>query len=274
MPRLLGCLLLALAFPASAVVIRHDVDDAKYRIADLEFPALVDMPHEGHGVLIAPQWIVTAAHAATWHPVEAVMLNGKCRKVERVIVHDGYKALPKELQSGDAAPAARFLVAIDDIALIKLAEPVTDVAPVPLYRAHDELGKRVEFIGKGATGNGVDGQEPHAPHRTQLRRAFNTVSRVEAQWLGHVFDQGNAALPLEGTTGNGDSGGPLLIKAGKHWQLAGLASWTREDKGTIADFRPGVYGQLTYQVRISHYIPWIEAALASDQDSGKQVSGK
>jgi len=273
MTRLLGCLLLAFALPVSAVVIRHDVDDAKYRVPDSEFPALVDMPHEGHGVLVAPQWIVTAAHTTTWHPIEELMLNGQCRKVERVIVHAGYKPLPKELQSGDAAPVVKFLGAIDDIALIKLADPVTDVAPVPLYRANDELGKRVEFIGKGATGNGAEGQVPHGAHRTQLRRAFNTVSRVEDRWLGYVFDSGKSALPLEGTTGNGDSGGPVLIEVKGDWQLAGLASYVGggkyRDKGTLAGFQPGHYGQLTYQVRISHYIPWIEATLASDQADGK-----
>jgi hypothetical protein len=45
-----------------------------------------------------------------------------------------------------------FQQAHDDVALIKLAEPVEDVEPVPLYRASDEKGKLVKN-GKGATGN-------------------------------------------------------------------------------------------------------------------------
>ena len=48
---LLLILLLAMSLTASAIVIRHDVDDSKYRIPASEFPALVDMPGEGHGVL-------------------------------------------------------------------------------------------------------------------------------------------------------------------------------------------------------------------------------
>ena len=197
------------------------------------------------------------------------MLNGQCRKVERVILHPGYKQLPKELQSGDIAPGMKFLASIDDIALIKLVEPVTDVAPVALYRASDELGQRVKLIGKGATGNGAVGLGPHASHRTELRRAFNTVSRSEERWLGYMFDTGASALPLEGASGNGDSGGPVLIKVKDEWQLAGVTSWKYQDKGTVADFRPGLYGQLTYQARISHYAPWIDAVLASDPVSGK-----
>ena len=49
--------LLITSTSAGAIVIRHDVDDAKYRIAASEFPALADMPGEGHGVLIAPRWM-------------------------------------------------------------------------------------------------------------------------------------------------------------------------------------------------------------------------
>ena len=64
MIRLLLLTLLAASSSAGAVVIRHDVDDAKYRIRAAEFPALVDMPGEGHGVLITPQWLVTAAPRA------------------------------------------------------------------------------------------------------------------------------------------------------------------------------------------------------------------
>lgn len=123
MRHLVLLLLLTATSTANAVVIRHDVDDAKYRVEPAEFPALVDLPHEGHGVLIAPQWIVTAAHATQWHPVEEVMLNGVCRKVERVVVHPGYKALPKELQSGDIASGIPFLAGSDDVAPIRLAEP-------------------------------------------------------------------------------------------------------------------------------------------------------
>jgi hypothetical protein len=64
MGRLLLGPLLTFSFTTSAVIIRGDVEDAKYRVPASAFPALVDMPGEGHGVLIAPQWVVTAAHAA------------------------------------------------------------------------------------------------------------------------------------------------------------------------------------------------------------------
>src|SRR3546814_6948668 len=89
MTRYLFLALLAISSTASAVVIRGDVDDAEYRIPAAAFPALADMPGEGHGVLIAPQWVVTAAHAAPMQGMDAdVAIGGVARRVECVITQD------------------------------------------------------------------------------------------------------------------------------------------------------------------------------------------
>lgn len=260
--------MLALAsLSAEAIVIRDDVPDRRYRVPVSALPALVDLPHEGHGVLIAPHWVVTAAHATQWHPITAVMLAGKCLEVEQVIVHPGYRKLPDELATGDAGRAMEFLAESDDIALIRLAKPVTGIRPIPLYADNDELRRRVLIYGKGATGNGRTGQEA-GPNRTVLRRAENVISAVEPRWLVYTFDAGPGALPLEGTLGNGDSGGPLLLKAHARLELAGLSSW-KFVQGDIGKFQPGHYGQRSYQVRISHYLPWIRRVMESTDDLPK-----
>jgi hypothetical protein len=264
MTRLLFLLLLATSFGASAVVIRHDVDDAKYRVPPTEFAALVDLPGEAHGVLIAPQWVVTAAHTIPLHSVSEIEINGECRNVERVIIHPGYRKLPEELLTGDAAPAMEFQFSNHDIALIKLTAPVTDTPPATLYSGSDELHRSVKIIGKGATGNGNDGVSPHAAHRTTLRRAFNTITSADGRWLGYVFDSGTPALALEGMLGSGDSGGPVLIKVNGEWQLAGLAAWVYWE-GDVAAYRAGIYGQTSYHVRLSHYAEWLEGVMASER---------
>ena len=41
-----------------AVVIREDAPDEAYRIEDDTIPQMADLPGEGHGVLIAPRWVV------------------------------------------------------------------------------------------------------------------------------------------------------------------------------------------------------------------------
>lgn len=271
--------LLAVSTAVGAVVIRADVDDAKYRVPPSTFPALADMPGEGHGVLIAPQWVVTAAHAAPMQMQgmeDDVSIGGVPRKVKRVIVHPGYKKVPAQmiqeaLASGDLSKVHAFLDLSDDIALIELASPVTDVAPVPLYRGNKEVGMTAELVGKGATGNGTKGQDAQSPHRTVLRHAFNVIAGDDARYVWYRFDVPPAAPPLEGITGSGDSGGPLLIGNGSSRQLIGLASWSKYPPDhpflrkwkTDRPFVEGLYGEIVYAVRVSSYIPWIEGVISA-----------
>ena len=162
--------------------------------------------------------------------------------------------------SGDAGPLMAAFAAMDDIALLKLAEPVHDVKPVTLYRGSSEQGKLVKIYGKGATGNGLVGEYQDSPHRGRLRRAYNYIISSEGKWLGCRFDSGAKAHPFEGQLGNGDSGGPVLLEVDGVWELAGLAD-RRFWKGDLASYRRGIYGQVTYQVRISHYAGWIDRVM-------------
>lgn len=203
MIRLLLVVLLAASSAASAVVIRHDVDDSEYRIPASEFPALADMPGEGHGVLVAPQWVITAAHTIPAHanPL-SVTINGIARDIDRIVVHPGYRTVPQTLidqamASGEAMLIVVFLASSDDIALIKLSHPVTDVAPVELYDGDNEAGQIARIIGKGATGTAAAGHHPNGPNRTELRRAFNAITSAHDRWPCYVFDEPPQALPLE-----------------------------------------------------------------------------
>ncbi|GAB2577450.1 trypsin-like serine protease [Dyella jejuensis] len=279
--------LLAVSTAVGAVVIRADVDDAKYRVPASAFPALVDMPGEGQGVLIAPQWVVTAAHAAPMQMQgmeDEVSIGGVARKVKRVVTYPGYKKLPDQLitealASGDLSKMSAFLASSNDIALIELASPVKDVTPVSLYRGNKELGMTVELLGKGATGNGTKGQDPHSAHRTVLRRAFNVIVGDDARYVWYRFDPPPSALPLEGITGSGDSGGPLLVGDGSSRQLVGLASWGKYPTGhpfwrKWAPGRPfveGLYGEIVYAVRVSSYIQWIEGVISAPANTRTQL---
>ncbi|NID05164.1 trypsin-like serine protease [Luteibacter jiangsuensis] len=252
---------LAMAAGAHAVVIRDDVPDGSYRVAPSEFPALVDLPGEGHGVLIDPRWVLTVAHAVRFGPVKEVTILGIPRAVKAKVVHDGFAMPGAELLKGDSAPLVAFLSKNDDVALLELEAPVEDVAPVPLYDGRDEKGKIATLYGKGATGNGLTGQVKDSPHRGELRRANNVIDTVDTKWIGYTFDRGRDALPLEGQLGDGDSGGPVLIDDGGRPTLAGLADW-KMPTGSVESFRPGIYGQRTFQVRVSVYKPWIEKVMA------------
>jgi len=271
MARLVFLLLLVFSFSAGAVVIRDDVDEAKYRVPDSELLALADIPIEGHGILIDPRWVLTAAHAVTWQSdgVNDVTINHVPRHVEHLVLYPGYRKLPqslvdKALKTGDATQILAFLSASNDVALLKLSEPVTDVAPIAIYRGNDELGNIVKIVGKGAAGTGSRGQDANGAHRTVLRRAFNKITSVQGQWLCYVFDKPPSALPLEGISGDGDSGGPVLVQVKGEWQVAGLASWKRGKDNALL-LHPGFYGQTNYNVRLSHYANWIESVIFADK---------
>lgn len=259
-------LLLLASFGASAVVIRDDVPDMRYRMAASEFPALADLPGEGHGVLIAPRWVVTAAHAVSWqHTVDVVVVGGAPRAVRRVVIHPGYKKPPQEmvdaaLKSGDWAAFFEFMASSDDIALIELVEPVRDIAAAWVHNG-PALGKVVRIMGRGATGTGSKGHHLHGPNRTDLRHGYNEISVSEGRWIGYTFDNPPNALPLEASSGSGDSGGPILVAVGNEWHVAGITAWKR---GVVngTELRPGAYGETSYGVRLGNYTDWIKQSIS------------
>ena len=270
--------LFAVSSTASAIIIRDDIEDEKYQVPTSALPALADFPDEGHGALISPRWVVTAAHVVHMRYIQEIIINGLSRKVESVVVHSGYKMPPQmlvkeALASGNASKLMAFLASSDDIALVKLKAPVTDVKPISLYRGSDEIGRTVQLIGKGATGNGNEGVEPHSSHRTTLRRAFNVISSVDGRWISYTFDSPKSAVPLEGMAGDGDSGGPVLIRDERQWLLAGLVSWDSV-QGDIRTYRGARYGDGGNNVRISHYIAWIESTMSAEEQKQSLVPEK
>lgn len=76
-----------------------------------------------------------------------------------------------------------------------------------------------------------------------------------------MFNGPPAALPLEGKTGNGDSGGPVLIEVDGQWLLAVLAAWGVVEGHAVNTRRHGLYGQTTCNVRLSHCLEWIESVV-------------
>lgn len=248
---------LVLAASAHAVVRRHDRDDAPYLELARAYPAVCDIGADGNGTLIAPDWVLTAAHvAAGLTPFSARVSFGgtthgsgtRVHAVDRVVLHPRFG-------SGQRGPN-------NDIALLHLSSPVEDIEPVAPSTGRDELGRDIVFVGNGMSGLGNEG----ASEDDRLRRAAtNTVHEVSATTLEFVFRAPGEASELEGFWAPGDSGGPVFLEVGGEPRLAGIASFGGDtnDSGKHPD-----YGDRDVSYRMSSYLDWIEETLAADGEDG------
>lgn len=237
----LTLILAATSAAAAAIVIRADVPDERYREFGEQFRDTVVAfpwvretgefrPSSGSGTLVAPQWVLTAAHVATavkpGHPdnpersPDVVMIAGKTYEVEQVFLHP-------DSGKGITRPGT-------DVALIKLARPVEGGKPACLYPARDEIGKVATIAGFGRTGTHLTGGDS----LDYLLRAATTkleAANVPAWALyarsDEVFEAGFRdpadpdVTPLEGSGAGGDSGGPAFLTHEGKLCVAGVTGY-------------------------------------------------
>jgi CubicO group peptidase (beta-lactamase class C family) len=243
--------------PASVypIIIRHDRNDADYRkLGERYRDACVDVAGAS-GTLVAPRWVLAAAHtldklipgrsayASTVLPKATV--GGRDYVIDKIVQHPNWK------NPGTS----------NDIVLVRLAEPVRGIKPTRLYRGKDEVGKVVTFVGRGTTGNGRDGAKGKD---MILRGANDRVETADEKWITFIFDAPDSpnVLPLEGTGGAGDSGGPALIEKDGHLYTLGVASHSRS-----ADGPDDVYGTKNYYTRVSSYADWIDETIKNETNA-------
>lgn len=235
--------------PARAIVIRHDRDDAQYLAAAASLPEPSGVG-AAHGVVIAANWVLTAAHvAAGLDPLsDHVRVGHEKLAVRRIVLHPAWIG---DLPPGFAEPEWV------DLALIELSAPATSATPVPFYRRDDEQGRTVTLIGAGKSGDGRGGPA-RDDHR--LRAATNVIDSVDARTVRFAFDAPPNALELEGIAGPGDSGGPALIRDDGQWYVAGIGS--RND-GPERGLPECTYGTIEVYTRVSAFASWIDDVMAS-----------
>lgn len=247
-----GFLLGAVGFSASsveAIIIRHDREDRTHHADPADFPFLADVG-VAHGTLIAPDWILTAAHVANGvSPVSGVvMVRGKTVNVLRIVYHPSWVG---DLPEGFAEPSWV------DLALLQLAEPISDVEPVALYDGKDEKGRTVTFVGRGKTGDGRGG--PHREDRV-LRSAENEVTKAEDHLLYFRFNRPPEGLNREGIGGPGDSGGPALTRTDDKLFIVGVCFRNDGQGRGDAEFKYGTHDVYT---RVSTNMDWIREVMGT-----------
>jgi len=235
------------AFTARAIIIRHDIPPAQYQVPSSKYPSVINLKHLT-GTLIDEQWILTAAHGTPYMPSQQkVHIGGNKYQVDYIIVHPQY----------DENNLSH------DIALLKLDRKVTGVKSTDIYHGDDETAQHVWFVGQGDTGNGKLGVTGRSK---VINHAENIIDSIEPLWITFDFDSPeNKALPLEGISGPGDSGGPAFINTSSGLKVAGVSSHQRNNAQG-----EGFYGVEEYYTRTSAHQTWLTKTMSLSADALKQ----
>ncbi len=237
---------------------------------DANYPWITSLYFDGAfscgASLIAPQWVLTAAHCVVDEETGATLAASDFA----VGVND-YSLLSETddeyIGVTEVYVAAGYedITVDSDIAILKLAVPAT-ATPINLIDSStfNELAVGTPFIIMGWGNTVVDDTDGYP---ARLREASVTLASYQTcsedyaatgqALTSNMFCAGGDGLT---DTCQGDSGGPIVRFTEGVYQQVGIVSWGGiESQGCAAKGYPGVY------TRLSNYTPWIESVLAGNE---------
>ncbi|WP_414168822.1 FG-GAP-like repeat-containing protein [Streptoverticillium reticulum] len=191
------------------------------------------------GALVDAQWVITAASCFANTPGQAVQAGKPALKTTVTV---GRADLTQT--SGEVVEAVSLVPRADrDVVMVKLAQPVTGIAPVRLAATAPARGEALRTNGFGRT------QTEWVPDR--LHSADIGVQAVDSTSL--TVDSRAAGVPA---VCKGDTGGPVLREQGGNVELIGLNSRSWQGGCLGADANETRTGAVSS--RVDDIGPWIQ----------------
>lgn len=246
----------------ATLAIAHDIDEARYVELGAELPAVVQVGGMGSGTVIAPEWVLTAAHVPEMlqrmRPEAALFVTVGETRIEVAEVH--------------VAPQRAAEAELHDIALLRLKSPVeAEIEPIGFWRDIPRSGQDVVIAGWGVLAvadKGIELSPAAMAAPTRARRAGrNVIDRYEPDTglLYGDLDAPGEGVDLEAGPSIGDSGGPALVRvAGQDgspatWRIAGVLALIDD---TDQDRILGEYGEEFGMTSVVGHLDWIESLVA------------
>jgi hypothetical protein len=181
------------------------------------------------GALIAPDRVLTAAHCVQGADPGrvSVRLNG----VRHEWLGARFPTTYREISSPVDPQNPRASGTIDDLAVIQLKSPITDVAPLPLAQPAPAPGEPTLTIGTGRTG-----PSPAGGSKVPLGASQVVSDDCPSAYGARLFHPAQHLCTLDPTANHaqscaGDSGSPVMVQRNGAWAVAGVVTWGGETYG-------------------------------------------